>query len=74
MKRGPIFWQARPENHRAVRSGKWKLVASSADRPWRLYDMEADRFEMNDLSARYPEKRDELARLYEEWARPLLRK
>ncbi|MCK5557677.1 MAG: arylsulfatase, partial [Candidatus Hydrogenedentes bacterium] len=36
------------EGNRAVRMGKWKLVAMHGE-PWRLYDMELDRTEMHDL-------------------------
>ena len=45
----PIFWEH--ESNRAVRDGKWKLVAK-ADQPWELYDMEKDRTEMHDLAQR----------------------
>ena len=41
------------EGNRAVRDGKWKLVAL-AGRPWELYDEEADRTEMRDLAAQNP--------------------
>jgi len=41
--------------HRAIREGKWKLVAKE-DQPWELYDMEADRTEMHDLAAEMPER------------------
>ena len=44
----PIFWEH--EENVALRDGKWKLVKESRDRHWQLYDMEADRTEMNDLS------------------------
>ncbi|NCQ36358.1 arylsulfatase, partial [bacterium] len=45
---------------RAIRQGKWKLV-SLPRKPWELYDMDADRSEMHDLSAQEPEKAKELA-------------
>ena len=35
---------------------------------WSLYDMEADRTELNDLALEYPEKVSELARQYHRWA------
>jgi arylsulfatase len=56
------------EGHRAIRDGKWKLVASHDD-PWELYDMESDRTELHNLAA---EKRDvvqQLEQKYQEWAR-----
>jgi len=61
----PIFWEH--EGNRAVREGKWKLVAKE-DKPWELYDMEADRTEMNDLSEKFPEKVKELASKWDGWA------
>jgi len=53
--------------HRAIRKGKWKLV--SKHRVWELYDMEADRSEMRDLAGALPGKVEELARIYDAWAR-----
>jgi arylsulfatase len=35
---------------------------------WELYDLEADRTELNDLSTEMPELRDELIQSYQEWA------
>ena len=62
----PLFWEH--EGHRAVRNGKWKLVASHNE-PWELYDMENDRAESRDLSSAQPQVADELIALYEDWAR-----
>jgi arylsulfatase len=61
----PIFWEH--ESNRAVRDGKWKLVAK-ADKLWELYDMEKDRTEMHDLSSKYPDKTKELAAKWDAWA------
>jgi arylsulfatase len=55
------------EGNRAVRAGKWKLVAVH-DKPWELYDLEADRTELHDLAAKMPEKVKELAEEYRRWA------
>lgn len=52
-RKNPLFWEH--ESNRAVREGKWKLVAK-ADQPWELYDMEIDRTEMHDLASKYPDK------------------
>ena len=49
----PLFWEH--ESNRAVREGRWKLVAK-ADQPWELYDMEKDRTEMHDLAGQHPEE------------------
>ena len=62
----PIFWEH--EANRAVRDGKWKLVAKE-NQPWELYDMEADRTEMHDLASAQPGKVRELAAQWESWAR-----
>jgi arylsulfatase A-like enzyme len=61
----PIFWEH--EGNRAVRAGKWKLVAKE-NQPWELYDMEADRTEMNNLAAKYPDKAQELSAQWDAWA------
>jgi arylsulfatase len=61
-----LFWEH--EGHRAVRQGKWKLVAAHRA-PWELYDLSEDRPEQNNLAAANPEKTQELAGLYESWCR-----
>jgi arylsulfatase len=61
----PIFWEH--EGNRAIRDGKWKLVAKE-NQEWELYDMDADRTEMNNLAAKQPEKVKELAGKWEQWA------
>jgi arylsulfatase A-like enzyme len=61
----PIFWEH--EGNRAVRAGKWKLVAKE-NQPWELYDMEVDRTEMNNLAAKYPEKVKDLSAQWDAWA------
>lgn len=62
----PIFWEH--EGNRAVRQGRWKLVAKYRRR-WELYDIETDRTELHNLAERYPEKVRELAALYDAYAR-----
>ncbi len=64
--RDALYWEH--EGNRAVRAGKWKLVAQR-DRPWELYDLEADRTERHDLASRESEKVRELAAKWDEWAR-----
>jgi arylsulfatase len=61
----PLFWEH--EGQRAVRNGKWKLVASFNE-PWELYDLEADRTELKDLSQVHPEVVRDLTIQYEAWA------
>ena len=52
-----LYWSH--EGNRAVRFGKWKLVATK-DHPWELFDLSVDRSETNDLSAKFPEQVKEL--------------
>lgn len=62
-----IGWEH--EGNRAARQGKWKLVSRySGGNAWELYDMEADRTEMNNLAGRHPQKLAELSGLWDGWA------
>ncbi|MDF1858687.1 MAG: arylsulfatase [Verrucomicrobiales bacterium] len=54
------------QGNRAVRRGKWKLVALD-DQPWELYDFSVDRTEMNDLAGKYPERVAEMNKAWETW-------
>jgi arylsulfatase A-like enzyme len=60
------FWEH--EGNRAVRQGKWKLVSRFPD-TWELYDLEADRTEMNNLAGANPSLVKELSSLWDAWAR-----
>ena len=62
----PIFFEH--EGNRAVRDGKWKLVAKGVKGPWELYDMEADRTEMRDLAATEPQRVKEISAAWQRWA------
>ena len=59
-----IYWEH--EGNRAVRQGKWKLVSAHKG-PWELYDLEADRTELDNLADKYPQKVEQLKELYESW-------
>jgi arylsulfatase len=52
--------------HRALISGKWKIVSAYTDN-WELYDLEEDRTELHDLAERYPDKVEELNAVYRKW-------
>jgi len=69
------------EGNRAIRQGKWKLVSKAYEGAghfrredqiplveWALYDMEADRTELNDLADQYPERVEAMAAQWQEWA------
>ncbi|MGE0756757.1 MAG: arylsulfatase [Pirellulaceae bacterium] len=59
-----LFWAT--SGHRAVREGKWKLVASR-DGAWELYDLDADRTELNDLASRDPARVRALSEAFNRW-------
>lgn len=61
-----IFWEH--EGNRAIRQGKWKLVARHQGE-WELYDLDGDRTELTNLAAKQPDKVKELTNRYEAWAK-----
>lgn len=62
----PIYWEH--EGNCAMRWGKWKLVMEY-EKPWELYNIEADRTEMNNLAQSESAKRDEMIGMWEAWAK-----
>ena len=66
IEREAIYWEH--EGNRAVRQGKWKLVSRHPGK-WELYDLEADRTELNNLIEKNPAKAEELKAMYEAWAK-----
>ncbi|MCA9168954.1 MAG: arylsulfatase, partial [Planctomycetales bacterium] len=58
-----IWWLH--EGNRALRQGRWKLVAAKDD-PWELYDLVADRSETTNLAGQMPQRVEEMAA---EWQR-----
>jgi len=59
-----LYWQY--NKAKAVRRGDWKLVKfGNAD--WELYNLAADRTELNNLAPQHPGKVKELAKLWESW-------
>jgi arylsulfatase len=55
------------EGNRAIRIGPWKLVAPFRG-AWELYHLESDRTELDNLAAKNPEKAQELATAWQQWA------
>ena len=72
-----LFWEL--DGCRAVRKDRWKAVSLGPERQhvghhipvghegWELYDMEADRCELNDLSSQKPEIVNDLDRMWHQW-------
>lgn len=65
IEREALYWEH--EGNRAVRQDKWKLVSKHPNQ-WELYDLQADRTELNNLADEYPEKVEQLKAMYESWA------
>jgi len=64
LQREAIYWEH--EGNRAVRAGRWKLVAKH-DQPRELYDIDTDRVEANNLADKQPDRVRELSLLYDRW-------
>ncbi len=76
-----LFWEH--EGNRAVRKGNWKLVSEYSNygmylsehlvttysNAWELYDLESDPTEMVNLVSRYPKRVQEMAAMYDRWAK-----
>lgn len=73
--RGKIYWEH--EANIAMRDGKWKMVAKtpqggSFDKSSvHLYDLDADRTEMNDLSSKYPQRLEAMYADWLQWAKKI---
>jgi arylsulfatase len=53
---------------RYIRDGEWKLVSLSSDTTWRLYKINQDETELNDLSVQYPDVVSRLSDQWQQWA------
>lgn len=78
----PVFRTGEREGHevicwetagsRALRMGRWKLVAAAGG-PWELYDIRSDRAECNNLAAEQPDRVARMADAYRQWAQRCLK-
>jgi arylsulfatase len=66
LTREMLAWEH--ERNRAIRVGKWKLVAK-AGADWELFDIEADPVELKNLAPLMPDKVSDLAAKWETWAK-----
>lgn len=66
LEREAIYWEH--EGNRAVRVGDWKLVAEHG-KPWELYNITQDRSEQRDLAMQQPERMQQMAALWEAYAK-----
>lgn len=65
MRSKPIYFNH--EDNRAVRDGRWKIVALKG-KPWELYDVHADRTELHNLARQRPELVKAMSAQYDVWA------
>jgi len=54
--------------NRAIRQGPWKLVWDKDFKRWELFDVEADRTELDDLADRHPDRVRQMADDWFAWA------
>jgi arylsulfatase len=67
IKREALYWEH--EGNRAIRIGRWKLVAKGPAGSWELYDMDVDRTELHDLAAEQPQRVADMTAKWEAWAK-----
>ena len=61
----PLFFEH--YGHRAIRDGQWKLVKLDG-KLWELYDMHADRVELNNRAKDQPERTKQMTEAWLNWA------
>jgi arylsulfatase A-like enzyme len=70
--RNYIYWynkgsENRTRNLQAVRWEKWRLYRTLPEEPWRLYDLNKDPREENDVAGKFPEIVKQLEEKHSEW-------
>lgn len=53
---------------RSARQGNWKLVSTTKDQTWHLYDLSTDKSETQDVASKHPDKVRELEKQWQQWA------
>ncbi len=53
---------------RYARQGNWKLVSTTSDNTWHLYDLTTDKSEMQDVATKHPDQVRELEKQWQQWA------
>jgi len=61
-----LFWEH--EGNRAMRQGKWKLVAKNT-RDWELFDLDADRTELHSVADKNPDRVKSMVSMYDAWSK-----
>ncbi|PXX21328.1 arylsulfatase [Arenibacter sp. ARW7G5Y1] len=61
-------WFMEHKGNRAVREGQWKLVSTTYNGKWELYDMVKDRTETNNVLDQNPIIGKKLEKMWNEWA------
>lgn len=64
----PLFWrQHGGQGEKAVRLGKWKLHRPAGSSAGKLFNLDEDVAETNDVSAKHPEMKQKLETLLDDW-------
>lgn len=65
-----LYWRSR--NHKAIRSKRWKLIVDEKSQKEKLYDLEFDPTERNNVAALYPDTINALKSQYSNWEDELM--